>query len=171
MAISTSSCILPIYFNKQDSEENEAGKSGYGFDNSTLANSTLVQPGFGDVHKKSSTAPNLPKITAGPTGQLTRINSGKVSSACDLQNPRKNLEMQGISKKSSKLVTGARRQVTISNYESAWEEWCVWCGEQKVDNVRCCINYVLDFLVWLFGMGFEYSTIDSHRSPISVYHN
>ena len=77
-------CISPIFFNKQDSEESKTRKSGYGFNNSALANSTLVQSEFGDVHKKFSTAPNLPTITTRFTGQLTLINSGEVSSTSGL---------------------------------------------------------------------------------------
>ena len=77
-------CISPIFFNKQDSEESKTRKSGYGFNNSALANSTLVQSEFGDVHKKISTALNLPIITTRFTGQLTLINSGEVSSTSGL---------------------------------------------------------------------------------------
>ena len=92
-------------------------------------------------------------------GQLTLINSGVVSSTSGLRDLRKNLEMQGISERASKLITGARRQGRVSNYESALRKWSHWCGKEKVDSVKCSMNYVLYFLAYLFGMGFEYSTI------------
>ena len=77
--------------------------------------------------------------------------------------------MQGISERASKHITGARKQGTIANYGLDWAKWSRWCGEQKVDPVRCSIKYVLDFLAYLFGTRFEYSTINSHRSAISTH--
>ena len=131
----------------------------------------MAQPDLRDVHKKSSTTSNIPKITTGSTEQLTPINSEEFSSSSDLENLRKHLKMQGISERASKLITVSRNQGTISNYESAWEKWSRWCSEQKVDPVKCSVNYVLDFLAYLFGMGFKYYTINSHRSVISAYHD
>ena len=112
--------VPPIFFNNQGSEESKARKRGYDFNNSFLANVTLIQPDFGDVRNKFSSTLNLPKISTGSPGQLTPINSGELSSTSGMKNLRKNLEMQGISERASKLIAGARRQGTISNYQLTW---------------------------------------------------
>ena len=82
-----------------------------------------------------------------------------------------NLPNIPILPRAPKLITSARRQGTISNYELAWGKWPRWCGDQMVDLVRSSINYALDFLAYLFGMEFEYSTINSHRLANSAHHN
>lgn len=106
--------------------------------------------------------PIFPKLLQDPQGNLHELILEKFLQLVTCRIPGKIWKCKEYQKSLQSLS---------SNYESAWEEWCLWCGEQKVDNVRCCINYVLDFLVWLFRMEFEYATIDSHRSTISVYHD
>jgi hypothetical protein len=46
-----------------------------------------------------------------------------------------------------------------------------WCCKQQIDPIRCNIEWVLDFLVKLFETGLGYSTIGTHRSAISAYHD
>ena len=46
-----------------------------------------------------------------------------------------------------------------------------WCVKQNVESVRCNVNWILDFLAFMFESGFEYRAICTHRSAISALHN
>ena len=80
------------------------------------------------------------------------------------------LEGQGVSKLAATLITNSRRSGSISNYQSAWRKWASWCCEREVDPFTSKIIEVLNFLAFLYEKGYEYSSINSHRSAISAYH-
>jgi len=80
---------------------------------------------------------------------------------------------QGISERTSNLITASsasRRQGTNANYSSAWNKWSSWYDKKQVDPIRCDVNKILDDLAFLFENGYKYSTICSHRSTISAFH-
>ena len=83
---------------------------------------------------------------------------------------RESLALQGISKTASNLIVSSRRDSANANYSSAWNKWVSWCGERQVDPFRCNVNKILDYLACMFEKGYEYSTICSHRSAISAFH-
>ena len=70
-----------------------------------------------------------------------------------------------IKLRSSCSSLGAREQT--SSYDSAWKKWSGWCLEQSLDPFSAPLNAVLDFLSWMFYEGFQYRTINVHRSAIS----
>ena len=79
----------------------------------------------------------------------------------------RNLE---ISEKAFKLISNTRRQGSLSNYNSSWSKWADWCGEGKTDPFRYAISKVLDYLGYLFHLGYENRTVCCHRSEISAYY-
>ena len=52
----------------------------------------------------------------------------------------------------------------------SWSKWVRWCGEREANPYEWCLNLVLDYLASLFERGYEYKTINSHRSAISACH-
>jgi len=42
---------------------------------------------------------------------------------------------------------------------------------EKIDPFRFTLNYILDFLAYLFDKGLEYNTIAGYRSAISAYYD
>ena len=54
---------------------------------------------------------------------------------------------------------------------STWCDWVGWHGEQKINPHACQANFFLDFLEHLIEQKLAYSTISSHRSVISAYHD
>ena len=84
---------------------------------------------------------------------------------------RKRLAEEGISESASDLIVLSRREGTLSSYSLAWNKWFSWCVEQNVDPVRCNVNWILDFLVFMFESRYEHRTICSNRSAISALHN
>ena len=83
---------------------------------------------------------------------------------------RKALEGEGVSKLAATLITNSRRSGSISNYQSAWRKWASWCCEREVNPFTSNIIEILNFLAFLYEKGYEYSSINSHRSAISAYH-
>ena len=83
----------------------------------------------------------------------------------------KNLSSEGISERPIDLISNSRRQGSQSNYESAWQKWISWCHGKQTDPISNKLSFVLDFLADLFHAGLEYSTINTHRSSISAFHD
>ena len=55
-------------------------------------------------------------------------------------------------------------------YNSYWKKWSSWCYRKQTDPFRYPINCILDFLVCLYGEGYEYRSINCYRSAISGFH-
>ena len=72
---------------------------------------------------------------------------------------RKRLTEEGISERASDLIVSSRKEDTLSTYSSAWNKWVSWCVEQNVDTFRCNVNWILNFITFLFESGYEYRTI------------
>ena len=72
---------------------------------------------------------------------------------------RKRLTEEGISERASDLIVSSRKEDTLSTYSSAWNKWVSWCVEQNVDTSRCNVNWILNFITFLFESGYEYRTI------------
>ena len=62
------------------------------------------------------------------------------------------------------------RKGTRVSYDSAWSKWSGWCVQRSIDPVSCSVTKVADFLTEMFKAGYEYSTINLHRSAISALH-
>ena len=113
------------------------------------------------------------------TQRSTERSCRKVESTCNTEftatngrdNLRQNLLAEGISERTSNVITNNRRTSPIKHYESAWKKWCGWCSEWEITSTRLNITYVLDFLAELFENGLEYRTIGTHRSAISLFHD
>ena len=76
-----------------------------------------------------------------------------------------------ISERASDLIISSRREGILSTCSSSWNNWASWCVEQNVDPVRCNMNWILDFLAFLFESGYEYTSICAYMSAISALHH
>ena len=50
------------------------------------------------------------------------------------------------------------------------EKWVSWCYTKQTDPFGNHLREVLDFLAEIFELAIEYSTINTHRSAISAFH-
>ena len=50
------------------------------------------------------------------------------------------------------------------------EKWASWCCEREVNPFTSNIIEILNFLAFLYEKGYEYRSINSHRSAIKAYH-
>ena len=139
--------------------------------NSSMANSIMVSSIASHVNKNPSSI--APKVRS--TVECTRGISSFVikpqSSTSGLDSFRDRIKAAVFSEKAIRLITAARRDGTISHYQSAWNKWSNWCSRKQNDPVRGSINQVIEFLSDAFDEGLEFSTIAGYRSAISAYHD
>ena len=83
---------------------------------------------------------------------------------------RQSLSSKKISKRAIDLISNAQRTGSQSNYESVWRKWVGWCHRKQTDPFSNHLREVLDFLAEIFELGFEYSTINTHRSATSAFY-
>ena len=163
-------CFPTFLSDRKSSFEGLGGKGNNDIDNPKLAGSTVVQSNTGHVHSGATTTSSESKFISQTPGASTSLGSKQNPEVTGMESIRKTLVAEGISERAAGLITSARRCGTTSNYQSSWRKWVSWCSEQQVVPITCHLNYVLDFLAYLYDMKYEYSTINSHRSAISAYH-
>ena len=87
-----------------------------------------------------------------------------------MENLRERLSLSRVLGTASRLIADLKRSSSTGNYESTWRKWVGSCCRRQIVPVPCDITPILDFLGELFDARYEYRTINSHRSAISVYH-
>jgi len=73
----------------------------------------------------------------------------------------------GISEEAKELLLGSWKSGTRSAYDSAWHKWSGWCHTREIDPFSTSVAAVLDFLAWMYKEGYQYRTLNVHRSAIS----
>lgn len=73
----------------------------------------------------------------------------------------------GISEEAKELLLGSWKSGTRSAYDSAWHKWSGWCHTREIDLFSTSVAAVLDFLAWMYKEGYQYRTLNVHRSAIS----
>ena len=81
------------------------------------------------------------------------INRERKVKTSGLDNFREKLFAEGISKSAAERITSAKRQGSITHYESAWGNLDSWCSRKQVDPISGPPNSVPDFLTELFHSG------------------
>ena len=74
-------------------------------------------------------------------------------------------------RKGFRPIVSSRREGTLSTYSLAWNKWVSLCVEQNVNPVQCNVNWILDFLAFLFESRYEHRTICTHNPAISALRN
>ena len=112
----------------------------------------MVPNPFENVNRKTTSFATPSTSSIKPPGSDTSINH------------KQNIKISGLDGFRQKLLG------SLLNYNSSWSKWAGWCDERKIDPFRCPISKVLDYLSYLFNLGYEYRTIGCHRSTVSAYH-
>ena len=110
------------------------------------------------------------QVLTNPQGQTHPLVKQKQLRASGMDCFRQSLASEGLSEQAADLIANCRRRGSISNYQSAWRKWASWCVQRQIDPIRCDVNLIANFLAVMFHEGYEYSTINCHRSAISAYH-
>ena len=171
MVTSLPLCFPPIFSGWESGCKSQGRESLHGSDNSGLANTTVVRAATTNVSTDSNITATSFQLVSRSTGSDTPFSKKWVPKVGGLENFRKNLANEGVSERAAGLITNARRQGSLANYESSWGKWSGWCSKQQIDPFKCSINFVLDFLAELYDLDYKYSSINCHRSAISAYHD
>lgn len=163
-------CISPLFINRPGLSKSQEGKSKINLSNTNLAYTSLVSCVITNVNKKSNIVAKTTGLTAKPWEGGSSFSGKIISKTSGVASFKQHLSSEGVSERAAELITSARRQGSISNYESAWGKWVSWCSQWQINPFRSDINYILDYLANLFEKGLEYNTINLHRSAISAYH-
>ena len=112
--------------------------------------STNKSPSSSVTQRRDSSPPNEALVTTSRVGCL-----------------RKSLHTMALSKQTEELMLKSWSKGTYSAYNTAWSKWASWCLEREVDPLSAPITSFMEFLSWMFYEGFQYRTINVHRSVIS----
>jgi integrase len=163
-------CFPTILPHRQMPGENQEGGSRVGPHHSGMADATVVCSDLAtdDTDADHSTQrQRSPGITL---GRIASFDSKRHTSISGMEDFRQRKQMQGLSEDAAALATKAWRKGTRSAYDSAWAKWDSWCNQRSIDPVSSSVEEVAEFLTGMFKAGYEYSTINLHRSAISALH-
>ena len=163
-------CVPPFQFDKSGDKENKA-REGPRLDSSytLVANTAMVCTASADVLPSSSTSASEIKPTKKPSRNQPSTSAARAKIS-GVENFRNSLQIGGISKGAATLISQSRRESLITNYESSFQKWVSWCSEGQVNPFQANLKDILNYLAYLFQEGYQYRTINSHRSAISAYH-
>ena len=136
-----------------------------------MAKPTMVSRASKNVCKKCTTCTSSQRPTERSCRKVEATRNAEFTATGSLDNLRQKLLAEGILERVSNLITNNRKTSSIKHYESSWKKWCGCCSERKISPTRLSINYVLYFLAELFEKWFEYRTIGTHRSAVSVFYD
>ena len=163
-------CIPSILLDRKGTCQSKEGPVSSSYRNTCMANAAMVRSITRNI---SSTSHNCTQSDH----TVTRFSRAKApfagrqpATVGGMEAFRKALEGERVSKRAATLMTNSRRSGSISNYQSDWRKWASWCCEREVNPFTSNIIEILNFLAFLYEKGYEYSSINSHRSAISAYH-
>lgn len=164
-------CFPTILPDRPMPGENKERRNTTGSDNTSMANTTMVRSNT-TTHNDNATTPAKRQDPAEIAIRSESPIDGKWHPPTDgMEDFRKRKRLQGLSEEAADLATKAWRKGTRSAYNSAWAKWSSWCTERSIDPVSCSVNKIADFLTGMFWDGYQYNTINLHRSAISALHD
>ncbi|KZR97340.1 Uncharacterized protein APZ42_007848, partial [Daphnia magna] len=101
-------------------------------------------------------------------GQSTFTASIRSAQSGRLEALRQSYSLQGFSQPVVELFLAGCRDNTNIAYQSAWKSWCHWCLGRNRNPLSNDLSSVSDFLANLYATGKSYSSINLHRSMLSV---
>lgn len=165
----TSGIHLPALFpHSTMSSQGPAGQSGFSSHLPALAVTGLVSSPSPNVYRRSAHIPS--DSVSCPLAQVGTASTPPVQqvSAVRLEVIRSRLENQGLSSDVIGLLMASNRSSTSAAYQSAWTSWRDWCDKRDSDPLSPSLNFILQYFYHLFHKGFATSTINVHRSTLSM---
>ena len=154
-------CQSPMESDRQSPSENPIPRSLTGSDSASMENTILV----------SNTAENAdrPSVSTPSTGNHPEPSVSRTS-ASRLEHLRERFRSQNLSDQATELVLKSWRSKTSKSYDSLFGKWHRWCDRRGSDPFLGPISEVANFLVTLFGEGYQYNSVNAYRSAISSVH-
>lgn len=160
-------CLSPVLSYSSLSQKDENGKDDDSINRPCLDNTTMVRNSPRDVCTGPSSPPGPPANFDSPGRSDSPSSSERIPTTSRLGCFRNNLKSYSLSEDTEKLLFSSWSKGTNSSYDSAWNKWTLWCLERQTDPFSVSISSVLEFLSWLHHSGYQYRTINVHRSAIS----
>ena len=130
-----------------------------------MASATFVDPNIRVVCRGTTTFMPTKQLVHKSTGSDASLSREKNLKISGLENFRESLTAENISERTSEVITNTEQPRPTSNYESSWHKYVGSRIELKIDPHTCHVNFVLDFLVHLFGQKLDLS--NSQFSQVS----
>lgn len=132
----------------------------------------LAQPWYATILKlciqNPILLPTLPHLLLSDKGDPhPLVNIEQFSSTSRLGCLRRSIQTMQLSEEAEDLIYNSWGKGTKASYNSAWKKWGSWCDRRGNDPFSAPVAQVLEFFTYLFYEGFQYRTINVHRSTIS----
>ena len=138
---------------------------------SLLAPTSLVS----GAARAADSASSSSSISVGPSASATRqkVPSEPVhASSSFVETLWRFARASGFSHSVAQRLGQARRQSSVTNYQSKWLTYRRWCSDKGHSMSNPSLSKVADYLVWLWEVqGLSLSSVKAHRSMLSsVFH-
>ena len=159
--------LPPFLLDSSMSEKNKSRENNCSSDNSCLDGTAMVCNIAGNVNTTSNSVADISRSTTVVSRGTSPNDSKQIASTSRVACLRRSYQTMSISEEVKKLLLSSWGKGTQKSYDSAWNKWVSWCLEREVDPFSAPLTAVLDFLAWMFQKGFQYRTVNVHRSAIS----
>ena len=170
LEIPISVCFSTILNDRKGIKESSKRPDQHDHCYTCLAEPVMVSNPVENDYQKSNSLTKSSKILAPSRRENSSSNTKLITETGDMASIRQSLSSKGISERAINLISSDRRIGSQSNYESPWRRWVIWCHRKQTGLFSNRLRKVLDFFAGIFELGFEYSTINTHRSVISTFH-
>jgi site-specific recombinase XerD len=129
---------------------------------------TLVSTSDRDGSRNAARVQIAPdSITLQSVGASSSSAIGEIPSV-RLEVIRQRLVLRGFSSEVIEMLLASSRRTTVASYQSAWNNWLRWNLARGSDPLSNTLSIVLQYLTELFSSGLASSTINLHRSVLSM---
>ena len=163
-------CIPSILLNRKGTCQSKEGLVSSAYHNKCMTNSAMVRNVSHSVGSTSENSTQSDHIVTRQSVAKAPFAGRQEATVGDMEGFRKALKGEEVSKLAATLITNSRKSESVSNYQSTWQKWNNWCCEWEVNPFKSNIIEFLNFLAFLYEKGYDYSSINSHRSAIYAYH-
>ena len=170
LEIPISVCFSTILNDRKGIKESSKRPDQHDHCYACLAEPVMVSNPVENDYQKSNSLTKSSKILAPSRRENSSANTKLITETGDMASIRQSLSSKGISERAINLISSDRRIGSQSNYELPWRRWVIWCHRKQTGLFSNRLRKVLDFFAEIFELGFEYSTINTHRSVISTFH-
>ena len=112
--------------------------------------------------------PSIEKPSHECSGRNSSLSKAERVSANRMDSVRFRLKNSGISDRVASIISKAQRDTTQISYGYAWNKWCSWCSERKIDPVPGSIATTTEFLTDLFREGLQVNTLGIYKASLSA---
>ena len=162
--------VSPICIDRAMSGKGHEGSSSVSVSDTDMADPSMVSKIVGYGCGLSGVVTTTKRSIAVTKTRMSPIGYGRKPAASGLESVRHRAAAEGLSGHAASLVVGSWREGTQGAYNSTWNKWCRWCGERQIDPFQATVSNIINFLSELQEQGYEYNTLNVHRSAISAYH-